>query len=234
MLHARGAGPRDRRCRAHPSFPRMGAPRRPHRRRCAGAPQVAGYDGRPAGGRCGRGPVPVACRGRPFGGRGQVTLVEAASAALGSEGSRSAPWPPRQVGGGGLATALALARHRVRVLTGHAVVRCEGAESVERAVVARLGPHWGPVAGSEEAVPADAVCVSHGFVPRLELARQLGAHTVAGAHHPGVSAASAATMGSSVAGLFVAGELTGVAGAERRGARGRACRARRRLVPGAA
>jgi glycine/D-amino acid oxidase-like deaminating enzyme len=143
----------------------------------------------------------------------QVTLVEAASARSAPRALAALLGHPAK-SGEALGYALALARRRVRVLSGHAVVRCEGAESVERAVVARLGPHGRPVAGSEQAVQADAVCVSHGFVPRLELARQLGAHTVARAGCPQVSAASGATMGSSVPGLFVAGELTGVAGAE--------------------
>ena len=138
----------------------------------------------------------------------------------------------------------ALARHRVRFLTGRAVIRCEGTGRVERAIVARLGPGWSPVTSSEQALEADAVCVSYGFVPRLELARQLGAaeaptsgqhvfgQHVSGEHPGGPSTggpstggpntggpstgkvACDATMASSTPGLFVAGELAGVAGAE--------------------
>jgi bacterioferritin-associated ferredoxin len=85
---------------------------------------------------------------------------------------------------------------------------------VERAVLAQLGPNWELVAGSEQTFPADAVCVSYGFVPRLELARQLDAHEAVRAGHPAVRVVPDATMASSIAGLFVAGELAGVAGAE--------------------
>lgn len=119
--------------------------------------------------------------------------------------------------GGYLAT---LARHRAQVLMGHGFVRCEGTSKVERVVVARLGPDGRAVAGTEKAIAADAVGVSYGFVPRVELARQLGAQeqfalSFAGRpKHPGRQVVVGPDMATSVPGLFVAGELAGVAGAE--------------------
>jgi NADPH-dependent 2,4-dienoyl-CoA reductase/sulfur reductase-like enzyme len=112
-----------------------------------------------------------------------------------------------------------LLRRRVPVLFGHAVVRCEGDGcegdgAVTRAVLARVGPGWRAVRGTEQVVAADAVCVSFGFVPRLELARQLGVAERRGVHHPGVAALCDEAMGTAVPGVFVAGELTGVAGGE--------------------
>jgi len=109
---------------------------------------------------------------------------------------------------------LALARYRVRVLTGRAVVRCEGDGHVERAVLARLGPNWERLPGPGQAVPADGVCVSYGFVPRLELALQLGARPLTHPDQLAVGVATDAAMATSVRGLFVAGELAGVGGAE--------------------
>jgi len=109
---------------------------------------------------------------------------------------------------------LALARHRVPVLTGWGVVRCEGEGRVERAILARLGPNWERLPEPGRTISADAVCVSYGFVPRLELACQLGAPAFSRPNQPAVGIVSDATMGTSVAGLFVAGELAGVAGAE--------------------
>lgn len=110
--------------------------------------------------------------------------------------------------------AAALARRRVRVRYGYAVVRCEGETAVERAVLARVDRAWRPVPGSEEILELDAVCVSFGFVPRLELARQLGVGERASARHPAVSVACDSNMATSVPGVFAAGELTGVAGGE--------------------
>ncbi len=108
----------------------------------------------------------------------------------------------------------ALLRHRVKVLSGHAVVRCEGTSAVERAVIARIDANWRPVPGSERTVDLDALCVSYGFVPRLELARQL---SVAQVDHGGPLRISVdgdpSTMESSLPGVFVAGELAGIGGA---------------------
>ncbi len=105
-------------------------------------------------------------------------------------------------------------RHRARAWSGQAVVRCEGHDRAERVVLARLGPDWRPLPGTETSVDVDALCVSHGFVPRLELAVQLGALTEGGSAHPAMVVTHGQTMSTSVPGLFVAGELAGVAGAE--------------------
>lgn len=109
---------------------------------------------------------------------------------------------------------LVLARHRAPVLTGCAVVGCEGEGRVERAVLARLGPNWERLPGPLRVVAAEAVCVSYGFVPRLELAHQLGARAMGRPDQLAARVATDATMATSVRGLFVAGEIAGVAGAE--------------------
>ena len=109
---------------------------------------------------------------------------------------------------------LVLARHRVPVLTGWGVVRCEGEGRVERAVISRLGPNWERPAEPSRTVPADAVCVSYGFVPRLELAYQLGAPAFSRPDRMEAGIVTDATMATSIGGLFVAGELAGVGGAE--------------------
>ena len=49
---------------------------------------------------------------------------------------------------------LVLARHRVPVLTGWGVVRCEGEGRVERVVLARLGPNWERLPGSRRTDPS--------------------------------------------------------------------------------
>jgi NADPH-dependent 2,4-dienoyl-CoA reductase/sulfur reductase-like enzyme len=141
----------------------------------------------------------------------QVTLVEAASPRRAPQALKAlAAHPAKVKEAARYAKALALAR--ASVLMGWAVVRCEGAEAVERAIVAPLEPGWRVRRATEKALPADAVCVSFGFAPRVELARQLGAEEVPGPFGPSVKAGPG--METSLPGLFVAGELSGVAGAE--------------------
>ena len=106
-----------------------------------------------------------------------------------------------------------LARHRVPVLGGSALVRCDGEGRVQHASVARLDKDWHPIAGSERTFEVDAVCTSFGFVPRLELCRQLGLDDSCDDIHPGATALHDTSMAASVPGVFVAGELTGIAGA---------------------
>jgi NADPH-dependent 2,4-dienoyl-CoA reductase/sulfur reductase-like enzyme len=59
-----------------------------------------------------------------------------------------------------------LARHRVPYRTGIAVVAAHGEDRVEAVTTARLNPDWSRKPGTERRVDVDAVCVSHGFVPR--------------------------------------------------------------------
>lgn len=116
-----------------------------------------------------------------------------------------------------LTYAAALARHGVPLRTGQMVARCEPGPdgSVARAVVAATNESSGRRARSGRRIyEIDAVCTSFGFVPRLELARQLG---LAEHHPPGWSSsgvACGATQATSVLGVFAAGEVTGIAGGE--------------------
>ena len=131
--------------------------------------------------------------------RGGATVVAVVEAA-----------PPRRLAGvaaslaghpGTLAQALGylgtLARRRVPLLPGSAVVACEGEGRVERAVIAEVDQGLSARAGGRRLVPVDAVCLSFGFVPRLELVRQL-----------------VEPKGELPAGVFLAGEVTGVGGAK--------------------
>ena len=71
-------------------------------------------------------------------------------------------------------------RDRVRLLTGRAVIGCEGTGQSRAGRNSQAGAGLGArQAGRNRRVSADAVCVSYGFVPRLELARQLGASDIA-------------------------------------------------------
>ncbi|SNY47850.1 NAD(P)/FAD-dependent oxidoreductase [Paractinoplanes atraurantiacus] len=102
-----------------------------------------------------------------------------------------------------------LARHRIpyRVATG--VIAVHGRDRVEEVTVARLDAQWAPVPGTSQRVAVDAVCVSHGFLPRAELAVAAGCVT-----GPEGAVAVDGDCRTSVPGVFAAGEITGIGGAD--------------------
>jgi NADPH-dependent 2,4-dienoyl-CoA reductase/sulfur reductase-like enzyme len=141
-----------------------------------------------------------------------VGVHEAARTRALARGWLSRPW--ELAGAAGKAGELAgyvrdLVRHRVPWRHGEAVVAAHGDGQVEAVTLARLDERWAPVAGTERVVEADAVCVSHGFTPRLELAIAAGC-----ALTPSRFVVVDDTQATSVPGVWAAGELTGIGGAD--------------------
>jgi len=99
-------------------------------------------------------------------------------------------------------------RTRVRrIVWGHVLVRADGDDRVRSATIAPAGPDWAPT-GSERTFEVDAVCTAYGFTPSVELARALGCELADDA------VAHDEEMRTSVPGVFVAGEVTGIGGAD--------------------
>ena len=110
--------------------------------------------------------------------------------------------------------ARTLARHRVPYRVRTAVVAAHGDTRVEAVTVARLDAQWHIVPGTARDIEVDAVCVGYGFVPQLELARAAGCAT-----RDGFVTVDAAQR-TSVPGVYAAGELTGIGGADLAAAEG--------------
>lgn len=97
---------------------------------------------------------------------------------------------------------------RVPIRYGSAVVAVQGAQRVERITIARVDDAW--KAGTDRMeIEADTVACSYGFLPSTELAQMLGCTSC-----DDVFVDCDDAMRSSVPGVFVAGEITGIRGAE--------------------
>ena len=173
-----GAG--HRRARPHPALPRLGPARRLHRRRRAGAGQGRAGRGRRAGAGRGRRSVPAAGRvvaaaapvprssrcSRRAGSRTLgAGLAGAAVAAAPAAPARRPSWPGTSVTwpGTGCRTAPGARSSRRTAPTG------------SRRSPSRSSTITGARSRARSArVAVDAVCVSHGFTPRLELAVAAG------------------------------------------------------------
>jgi NADPH-dependent 2,4-dienoyl-CoA reductase/sulfur reductase-like enzyme len=124
------------------------------------------------------------------------------------------PRPWQVLGASGKAVELAgyaagQVKNRIPYRLGRAVVAAHGREKVESVTVASVSADWVPIPGTERRIAADAVCVSHGFIPRLELAIAAGCALTA-ARFVRVDDAQE----SSVLGIYAAGELTSIGGAD--------------------
>jgi NADPH-dependent 2,4-dienoyl-CoA reductase/sulfur reductase-like enzyme len=101
-------------------------------------------------------------------------------------------------------------RYRIPYHLRSGVVAAHGTDSVTAVTVAKLDADWAPVPGTERVVDVDAVAVSHGFVPRLELALAAGCALRGRAFSRFVAVDD--DQRTSVPGVYAAGELTGIAG----------------------
>jgi NADPH-dependent 2,4-dienoyl-CoA reductase/sulfur reductase-like enzyme len=110
--------------------------------------------------------------------------------------------------------AATLARARVPYRTRRAVVAAHGRDRVAEVTVAALDARWRPIRGRTRRVSVDAVCVGYGFLPQLDLALSAGARLREGFVEVD------AEQATSVAGVFAAGEITGLGGADLAAAEG--------------
>lgn len=140
-----------------------------------------------------------------------VAAVVEANATLGwlrdPAGALSAPGK----GAEALQYAALLARHRIPYKTRTVIREILGTDRVEAVRIGRVDRDGRP-AGPEEVLAADLVALGWGFTPSLELPLMLGAETA-----KDVDGSLVVTVDddqrSSVEGLYVAGEATGVGGA---------------------
>jgi NADPH-dependent 2,4-dienoyl-CoA reductase/sulfur reductase-like enzyme len=100
-------------------------------------------------------------------------------------------------------------RNRIPYALGRAVIAAHGTDRVEAVTVASVRADWSPIPGTEKRIAVDAVCVSHGFAPRLELAIAAGC-----ALTPERFVEVDAGQQTSVPGVFAAGEITGIGGVD--------------------
>ncbi|TFD75662.1 NAD(P)/FAD-dependent oxidoreductase [Cryobacterium fucosi] len=107
-------------------------------------------------------------------------------------------------------------RHRIPYRLGRAVVAAHGSDRVESVTIASVAADWAPIPGTEQRIEVDAVCVSHGFTPRLELAIAAGCALTADRF---VKVDDG--QGTSVSSVFAAGEITGIGGVDLALAEGR-------------
>jgi D-hydroxyproline dehydrogenase subunit alpha len=107
-----------------------------------------------------------------------------------------------------------LSRAGVPLKYAHAVVRAFGQQEVSGAVVAKVDGKGRPLAGTEESLAVDTICLNFGFIPATELTRLAGCRQRFDPHFGCLATETNDQMETSQAGIFAVGEVRGIGGVD--------------------
>jgi sarcosine oxidase subunit alpha len=106
--------------------------------------------------------------------------------------------------------AAKLRRCGVPILTSHTIKEVCGDEKVEGAVIMKLDEQWKPIKDSEEYIKCDTICLAVGLTPSTRLLFQIGVTSAFIPEAGGYIALHDASMQTSVKGVYVAGDASGI------------------------
>ncbi|MFC1683136.1 FAD-dependent oxidoreductase [Candidatus Zixiibacteriota bacterium] len=106
--------------------------------------------------------------------------------------------------------AAKIRRAGVPINTLHTIVEATGQERVESAIVARVDHNWRPVPGTERELEVSAICLAVGLSPTVELLFQTGCQAWYVPELGGHVAAHDHNLETTVPGVYVAGDASGI------------------------
>ncbi|RLG46032.1 MAG: sarcosine oxidase subunit alpha, partial [Thermoproteota archaeon] len=112
--------------------------------------------------------------------------------------------------GGYFVHAAKIRRLGVPILLRHTIVRALGRERVEGAEIAQVDESWKPIEGTERVLDVDMVVLAVGLSPSCELPAQAGAEIVYVPELGGNVPLHGETLRTTVEGMWVAGDASGI------------------------
>ena len=112
--------------------------------------------------------------------------------------------------GGYFVHAAKVRRLGIPILTRHTILRAEGNEKVERAIVAQLDEKWNVIPGTEKVFDVDVIALAVGLRPSIELLHQVGCQIKYVPELGGHVVIRDSRMETTVKGIFVAGDSAGI------------------------
>jgi sarcosine oxidase subunit alpha len=106
--------------------------------------------------------------------------------------------------------AAKIRRMGVPILTSHTILSAGGTDRVERATISRVDSDWQPVEGTERTIDVDTICLAVGLTPNCELASMAGCDDEYVPELGGLVSAHDADLETSVPGVFIAGDASGI------------------------
>jgi len=114
-----------------------------------------------------------------------------------------------RLGGYGVHTAK-VRRAGVPFYTSHTVLEAKGTEHVESAVIVQIDNKWQPIAGTEQTLEVDTICIAAGLTPLVELAFAAGCEPFYSPLLGGMVPWHDASMQTSFDSIYIAGDISGV------------------------
>jgi len=106
--------------------------------------------------------------------------------------------------------AAKIRRAGVPILTSHTIVRAEGDDRVRGATIVEVDDAWNPVENTQRTLDVDTICLAVGLTPNAELAFQAGSRETYIGDLGGRVAVHGPELATSVPGLYVAGDASGI------------------------
>ena len=98
----------------------------------------------------------------------------------------------------------------VPIFTRHSIKEVKGSDHVESAVTVKLDENWHEIPGSEETISCDTVCLAVGLTPSTRLLSQMGVQMNTIPEAGGYVALHDDQMQTSISGVFIAGDNSGI------------------------
>jgi len=112
--------------------------------------------------------------------------------------------------GGYLVHAAKIRRMGIPIYTSHTVIKAHGGDNLEQVTIVRLDNAWKPIAGTEQDVAVDTLCVSVGLNPLSELLCPAGCEMAWIDELGGYVPIRNDDLRTSIPGIYVAGDVDGV------------------------
>ncbi len=112
--------------------------------------------------------------------------------------------------GGYIVHAAKLRRLGVPILTQHTIRAAKGKGHVEEATIVELDENWQPIEGTEKNINVDLICLAVGLTPSSEILFQAGCERAFIPELGGLVAIHNENLETTLDGIYVAGDVSGI------------------------
>jgi len=112
--------------------------------------------------------------------------------------------------GGYFVHAAKIRRYGVPILTRHTVKKAIGKKHLEKVVIVKLNDKWQPIPGTEKEIKCDLLCINIGLKPSYELLKMAGCEMRYVKELGGFVALRNKYLETTVSGIYVAGDVSGI------------------------